>query len=1008
MEFTATSRLEHGKLVVEVEAPEADERTRYAYYLCKNGKGVLVKQMYTSKNTFTFDLPDSGQYYVKVYVRHWPNGAHEAYETAAKSTNIVTFYPTCALRYEELAQRDFRVPEGIIYDILWRGVHFEFFVNYKPGSGQAVIFGTGDVGAKKIRPSFDRISWAGEIPGTAIYYFDPTIYLGESSLGWGYGTNDRWYLEEIAVLLKKLLDKMDIPVSNTLFYGSSAGGFMSMGLAAMLRSRATVINPQFTVENFWPRLVGIMKESCPKEGESLLTEHTHVAAIFEEQHYFPLLHVIENIKSKPDFTMHLSPFLTELTGMSLSCTGRLTVDFYSDQGGHNAMPSKAVCLDHIVKDLAQPLPEGDVPGEDSLLCRMARGEFDCPAPLQVACGDKDDSPQPPQGEGTPHSGGGNSSEKAQEVFQLRDGACSNGVNGKTCCDFDSCGLPKPSAYFPPSQLESVAQDIMDGKLWVHRAIDPMPYTLDTLDFNAQWSKAPQTFQLYLQALNPIQALTQAFEATRDSAYLEFAARFLQCWETYSSNPTLTRSNQYAFGDHAVALRAENLMYFGQVCSKVGIWADQLYRHLYQLLVKHGELLCNDAHYTKRHNHGVMQDQALIHLGFVLGRQDWIEHAKERLLQQEQFAFNAECVHTENSPGYADLVSKLFANIGQFLTQNGDPLGEKLVSDMKTTGEFVGWTIKPNGIVAQVGDTVNIPGRLYGPTNKMRRHTPQEHKFYPLSGYYFYRSNRGDEARRDTWKLLKSGYVQMTHKHADDCSFMLYSKGYEIFVDCGMYGYTRDAFRAYFTSALAHNTVIVDGATYPCDKNHTHCAGMRGYHAFPGYDHVRVFNDAYNGVKFQRDFCSADDLTLIVDTLESRSKHTYSQLFHLGERMELIKAGDREVLIRLADSGYRVRLRQYGGPVKLELIRGNKEKPGLGLISRGTTHLDIITTLKFNLTGTSSVFATAITIEDNDGLVRLGDVKAQAAELGFDSQTQTFTLGGLTIPYAQPLSDTAGQ
>ncbi len=302
----------------------------------------------------------------------------------------------------------------------------------------------------------------------------------------------------------------------------------------------------------------------------------------------------------------------------------------------------------------------------------------------------------------------------------------------------------------------------------------------------------------------------------------------------------------------------------------------------------------------------------------------------------------------------------------------------------------------------------MPGRLYGPTEKMRRHTPQEHKFYPLSGYYFYRSNRGDEAKRDTWKLLKSGYVQMTHKHADDCSFMLYSKGYEIFVDCGMYAYTRDAFRAYFTSALAHNTVIVDGATYPCDKNHTHCAGMRGYHAFPGYDHVRVLNDAYDGVKFQRDFCSADDLTLIVDTLESRSKHTYSQLFHLGERMELIKAGDREVLIRLADSGYRVRLRQYGGPVKLELIRGNKEKPGLGLISRGTTHLDIITTLKFNLTGTSSVFATAITIEDNDGLVRLGDVKAQAAELGFDSQTQTFTLGGLTIPYAQPLSDTAGQ
>ena len=119
-------------------------------------------------------------------------------------------------------------------------------------------------------------------------------------------------------------------------------------------------------------------------------------------------------------------------------------------------------------------------------------------------------------------------------------------------------------------------------------------------------------------------------------------------------------------------------------------------------------------------------------------------------------------------------------------------------------------------------------------------------------------------------------------------------------------------------------------------------------------------------------------------------------------MELIKAGDREVVIRLADSGYRVRLRQYGGPVKLELIRGNKEAPGLGLISRGTTHLDVITTLKFNLTGACGVFATAITIEDENGLVRLGDAKAPAEELRYDAAAETFTLGNLTIPCGQAL------
>ena len=356
MEFTVACRLENGKLVVEANAAKADETTQYAYYLCEESRGVLVKQMYISKNAFSFDLPDRGRYYVKVYVRRRAGKALGAYETTVKQTNIVTFYPVCALRYEEVAQRDFRVPEKIIYDILWNGVHFELFINYKPESRQAVIFGTGDIGSKANRPSFDRISWADEVPGTAIYYFDPTIYLGESTLGWGYGTNDRWYLADIAALLKKILEKLNIPVSNTLFYGSSAGGFMSMGLAAMLRSRATVINPQFIVENFWPRLVNIMKKSCLKEGESLQAERTHVTAIFKGQGYFPLLHVIENIKSQSDFTMQLSPFLAELTEVSLNCTDRMNVELYSDPGGHGAMPPKEACLRHIAEDLARPLP----------------------------------------------------------------------------------------------------------------------------------------------------------------------------------------------------------------------------------------------------------------------------------------------------------------------------------------------------------------------------------------------------------------------------------------------------------------------------------------------------------------------------------------------------------------------------------------------------------------------------------------------------------------------------
>lgn len=1306
MEFSVVSRLENGAIIAEVTVPEADKTTQYAYYLYEKNQGVLEKRMYTGETVCSFQPPSSGQYYVRAFVRSWPDGLQKDPVTVAKNSNTLTYYLTKSIPYERLNGESFRSTESTIYDILWNGVHFEFCIHYKPESTRAVILGTGDVGGTKFRPSFDRISWAKELPGTAIYYYDPTIYLGESTVGWGYGTNDRWYLEDIAYLLHTILTKLGISAENTLFYGSSAGGYMSMCLAAMLESRATVINPQFIVENFWPRLVERFKQSCLKEGEHLLPERTHAASVFQNENYFPPLHIIQNIRAERDVQTQLTPFLASLCSHPVDCGNRLNIEFYADDGGHGAMPSKETCLLQIEEDLSRPLPQsGELSPapEGSFRHRLAAGLvggteeaqeswtaeddeklyliitidtedkyenvpnlFECDFGDEGNCGvnyimdqleqrgmrgvfftniyehdnfhgayegymedlvkrissrghevalhthvnrklkfysktlyacnyeeqrqiiqygtdfiEKHTGKRP-----IAHRGGAyhcndttfdvlsdlgyqidsssfygeaksgnrfhhfrslnqptdinglmefpviavfnqkgdlkkfdvnpldesaliaaveqmkqrpyfNAAQLMFHSFSFLDQKGRPGLEPKfcagpkkkiygierglmkrfegfldylrddprievvtfeqylakkvklppiwgdgpfwveteasrqaalsftgvrnnpgffmedthhdedgqaPCCDFDHCFLPKPTLYLPESKAELYASDLMNGKLWVYPRIEPMPYALETLDFGVQFSNIPRTFQLYLQAFNPVQILVCAYEKERNPAYLEFAWKFILKWEAYADLPANAAANPYVFNDHAVALRAENLMYFGQICSKVGIWSDDLYHHLNRLLTQHGEWLFDDAHYTKRHNHGVMQDQALLHLGYVLDRKDWMEHAKERLLAQEKWAFNEEMVHTENSPGYASGVSSLFRKVGRFLQQNGDPLGEQLISDMERTREFIGWTIKPNGIVAQVGDTGNSPGQLYAGPDKMRRHTPEEHKIYPLAGYYFYRSNRDEAPKQDTWKLLKCGYVQTTHKHADDASFMLYAKGYEIFTDGGIYGYTKDAFRAYFTSALAHNTVVVDGASYPCDKAHVDACGMSGYAFFPDYDHIRVFNNAYEGVHFQRDFCSADDMTLILDTLSSEQKRTYSQLFHLAENVEVLLAKDREVVLKLADSGYIVRLRQYGSPAKLSVVRGNLSQAGYGLISRGENHMAAITTLKFDLSGKKGVFATAITIEDSGGFVRLGDRKARAEDLRYEASTQTFVLGTLTVPCTRPLPE----
>ena len=275
--------------------------------------------------------------------------------TTSKSSNIIQYYRTKSISYEELDTENFRSTEDVIYDILWDGVHFEFFIHYKPDSAYAVIFGNGGLNRTKKNttpmPFFHRISWASRIPGTAIYYFDPTLYLGDLLAGYGYGTNDRWYLKQIAVLIDRILNKLNIPLTNTLFYGSSVGGFTSICLAAMLHSRATVINPRLNAEKTASRVVESLKENCLKEGETLLSERTNVMSVFQNEGYFPLLHIIQNIDDKFNMKTQIIPFLDQMSIEPMDCTGRLHFEFYFLEGGHNAGPPADVCLQQIADDM---------------------------------------------------------------------------------------------------------------------------------------------------------------------------------------------------------------------------------------------------------------------------------------------------------------------------------------------------------------------------------------------------------------------------------------------------------------------------------------------------------------------------------------------------------------------------------------------------------------------------------------------------------------------------------
>ena len=423
------------------------------------------------------------------------------------------------------------------------------------------------------------------------------------------------------------------------------------------------------------------------------------------------------------------------------------------------------------------------------------------------------------------------------------------------------------------------------------------------------------------------------------------------------------------------------------CSPIpgGGYEEEFCNQLINILYEHGEHLSNEEEYTINHNHGIIQDQALIYLAYFLNNEyssEWISLAKIRLEAQKKYAFSEEMIHVENSPAYQIGVTELFYQIAEFLKSQGDDFGNQLYVDVSRSLEFITWTIKPNGALAEVGDgsSGKIDGEkfenehlVYAATLGDKGEKPDDlSAVYPKSGYYFGRNYWGMEdtdPAAATWTMFKAGYLSKTHKHADDLSFMLYSKGYDIFVDPGWYNYMSGSkYRDYFVSAKSHNTLIVDGRTYSPTVENSYKTGIFSYNLGENWDEVTAYNNMYGGVQIDRHFFYGGDVIVLIDNIKSDSIHEYSQLFQLSEHMTIESSCDTELVAAVGDSGFKLRIRQMGDIPSLNIINGNGGSSEYGYLSRGMNKVQDINTLKFDICGDNVTLVTVISVENSDGKV----------------------------------------
>lgn len=127
-----------------------------------------------------------------------------------------------------------------------------------------------------------------------------------------------------------------------------------MVLASLLHGKATVINPQVRLYNYYPEHYQVFLRDVLQEGEEILQEREDIVSLFQRERFIPRIHYVQNLQARRDIRLQVTPFLREISDRQLNCGSVITMEYYFADGGHNAMPGKEKSLSLIRAGLSDP------------------------------------------------------------------------------------------------------------------------------------------------------------------------------------------------------------------------------------------------------------------------------------------------------------------------------------------------------------------------------------------------------------------------------------------------------------------------------------------------------------------------------------------------------------------------------------------------------------------------------------------------------------------------------
>lgn len=253
-------------------------------------------------------------------------------------------YPVEKIDYYDLEK--YKIKEDLLYilEVKKDNVKYEYLINRKKDNDKLIVFNNGAIAGGNVKvPVFQRHSWANIIKTSSVFCMDPTLYVNDLSVGWGVGKNENYYLENSSLILKTIIQKMNINLKDTVIYGTSAGGFLSIIMGIYLKG-ATVVadNTQLDVSNWaFISAVDYVMEYCfDNIGIALkYPERFNVVDAFIKHNYVPKIYLHVNLCSKLDNSMQLVPFLEKIEKMK-DVTEYNNIEIilhYEEKKGHDGL-----------------------------------------------------------------------------------------------------------------------------------------------------------------------------------------------------------------------------------------------------------------------------------------------------------------------------------------------------------------------------------------------------------------------------------------------------------------------------------------------------------------------------------------------------------------------------------------------------------------------------------------------------------------------------------------------